>query len=114
MGNRAVIVSHDTNKKNIGKKIGIYLHWFGSEHTVKHFLELAKEKEIRNVDFDPQYFWARFTQIIANEISKEGDDVCSIGIGIVKTLDCKNWDNGVYYIDANFDIIKHTDGSELE
>ena len=36
-----------------------------------------------------------------------------LGIGVVKTLDCHNYDNGVYYIDENWDIVKHTDGQEL-
>lgn len=114
MGNRAVIVAHDTNKKNMGKKIGIYLHWCGSEESVKMFLRLAKERGIRNVDCDNQYFWARFCQVICDEFSKEGDDECSVGIDIVSKLDCENYDNGVYYIDGNFEIVKHTDGSELE
>lgn len=37
-----------------------------------------------------------------------------IGIGIVKDLDCHNYDNGVYYIDDDFNIVKHTSGAELE
>ena len=114
MGNRAVIVSHDTNFQNRDKRIGIYLHWCGSEETVKEFLELAKEKGIRGVDSDYQYFWARFAQVIGDEISKQGDNECSLGIGIVKLLDCRNYDNGVYYINNNFEIVNHTNGSELE
>lgn len=114
MGNRAVIVEYDTNFKNRDKRIGIYLHWFGSEDSIKDFLKTAKEKGIRGCDSDNQYCWARFTQIIADYISEGGDDECSIGIGIVKNLDCRNYDNGVYYIDNGFNLIKHTDGSELE
>lgn len=114
MGNRAVIVSHDTNKHNKHKKIGIYLHWFGSEESIKEFLHRAKEKKIRSLEMDTEYFWARFTQIIANYISETGSDDLSIGIGIVDKLDFTNGDNGVYYIDGNFNIVKHTDGEELE
>ena len=113
MGNRAVIVAHDTNRDNQDKRIGIYLHWCGSEETVKSFLEIAKQKGIRGVDSDPQYCWARLTQIIGDEFSKQGDDECSLGIGIVKYLDTYNFDNGVYYIDNNFDIVNHTDGYEF-
>lgn len=114
MGNRAVIVSRDTNAKNRKNKIGVYLHWYGSESTVKEFLRIAKEKGIRDVESDESYFWARFTQIIAGVISEKGDNVCSIGVNVVERLDCHNYDNGVYYIDGNFEIVKHTDGSELE
>ena len=114
MGNRAVIVSHDTNFENRGKRIGIYLHWCGSEESIKMFLRLAKERGIRDVDSDYQYFWARFCQVICDEFSKDGDDERSVGIGIVEYLDCENYDNGVYYINNKFEIEKHTDGSELE
>lgn len=114
MGNRAVIVAHDTNRNNQDKRIGIYLHWFGSEDSIKDFMQMAKNKHIRGVDSDPQYCWARLTQIIANYISEGGNDECSIGIGIVKYLDTHNFDNGVYYIDENFNIVKHTDGDEFE
>lgn len=114
MGNRAVIVSHDTNFENRGKRIGIYLHWCGGEDSVKEFLRLAKERGIRDVDSDYTYFWARFCQVICDEFSKDGDDERSVGIGIVEYLDCENYDNGVYYINNKFEIEKHTDGSELE
>lgn len=113
MGDRAVIVSHDTKKNNKDKKIGIYLHWYGSEDDVKNFLEIAKSKNIRGCDYDDQYCWSRLCQIIGDEISKDGDDVCSLGVDIVSRLDTKNGDNGVYYINNDFEIVKHTDGSEL-
>ena len=114
MGNRAVIVSHDTNKENANKKIGIYLHWYGSPDSIKHFLDIANGK-IRNVDDDPSYFWTRFCQIIANEIDgDDGQGALSIGIGIVSQLDTHNYDNGVYYINGNFEITKQTDGSEFD
>ena len=113
MGNRAVIVSHGTNKENAKERIGIYLHWYGSKSSIENFLRLAKNK-IRTVDEDPQYFWSRFCQIICNYIDAvEGSYCLSVGIGIVSDLDTHNWDNGVYYIDNNFEITKQTDGSEF-
>lgn len=113
MGNRAVIISHSTNKENAKERIGIYLHWYGSESTIKHFLRLAKDK-IRTVDEDPQYFWSRFCQIICNYIDAiEGPSCLSVGIGIVNNLDTHNGDNGVYYINKDFEIVKHTNGSEF-
>lgn len=113
MGNRAVIVSHDTNKENAKERIGIYLHWLGGESYIKKFLRLSKDK-IRTVDEDPQYFWSRFCQIICNYIDAVDSPSClSIGIGIVSDLDTNNGDNGVYYINSKFEIAKHTDGSEF-
>lgn len=113
MGNRAVIVSHDTNKENQGNKIGIYLHWCGSETQVKHYLEIAQMRGIRGCDDDSEYCWARLCQIICDEFSSEGENVLSVGIGIVRCLDTNNYDNGVYYIDNDFNIVKHTNGEEL-
>lgn len=123
MGNRCVIVSKDTTKSNQDKKLGIYLHWHGSEDTVKEFLTEAKDKGARGVS--DSYGWARLCQIIADNLTKECLESeyesakehaydTGIGIGIVKDLDCHNYDNGVYYIDDDFNIVKHTSGAELE
>ncbi len=113
MGNRAVIVSHGTNKENAKERIGIYVHWHGGEPYIKKFLRLAKDK-IRTVDEDPQYFWSRFCQIICNYIDAvDGPSCLSVGIGIVSDLDTDNGDNGVYYINNKFEITKQTDGTEF-
>lgn len=125
MGNRAIIVDKNTTKENANQKIGIYLHWHGSEDTVKEFLQEAQSKGVCDVKSDESYFWARFCQIIADNLTAEAlnspyETVKShayetgIGIDIVSNLDCHNGDNGVYYIDENFEIIKHTSGAELE
>jgi hypothetical protein len=121
MGNRCVIVSKDTTKENANKKIGIYLHWYGDEDTVKSLLKIAKERGIRNVEGDTSYFWARFCQVCADKITEDSkssgnkiDYSAGIGIDIVSRLDCHNCDNGVYYIDGKFEIVKHTNGEELE
>lgn len=125
MGNRAVLVSKDTTKENANQKIGIYLHWYGSEETVKGFLQEAKDKGVRNIMSDPSYGWARLCQIIADnitknclesgyEISKSHAYETGIGIDIVSQLDYHNYDNGVYYIDENWEIVDHTSGEELE
>lgn len=125
MGNRCVIVSKDTTKENANQKIGIYLHWYGSEDTVKEFLQEAKNKGVRDVISDPSYGWARLCQVIADILTKSDLESeyetahkhayeTGMGIGIVNQLDCHNYDNGVYYIDENFEIVKHTDGDELE
>lgn len=113
MGNRAVIVTKDTTFQNQQTKVGIYLHWCGSEDSVKEFLTKAKQKGIRNPNDDSEYGWARLCQIICDEFSADGNHDVSVGIGIVSHLDTNNFDNGVYYIDENWNIVNHTDGSEL-
>lgn len=125
MGNRAVIVSKDTTKENQDKKIGIYVHWYGGEDSIKSFLKDAKEKGVRNVISDPSYGWARLCQVISDTLTKECLESeyetskshayeTGIGIGLVSQLDTHNYDNGVYYIDENWEIVKHTSGEELE
>lgn len=122
MGNRAVIVDKETTKENASQKIGVYLHWYGSEDSVKRLLDVCKERKIRSVLGDSQYGWARLCQAFADVMSQDDIDAgykdnayqTGIGIDIVSRLDCENFDNGVYYIDENFDIVNHTDGSELE
>lgn len=120
MGNRAVIVAYDTTKANKHEKIGIYVHWHGSEEDIKYVLDKANEHMVRGVDDDPNYCWARLCQIFANYITESGMDILrkpnyetGIGIGIVSELDCHNYDNGVYYINNDFEIVEHTDGQEL-
>ena len=124
MGCRCVIVDKDTTKENAGTKLGIYLHWYGDKETVKELLEDAKAKKPRGVIGDPCYGWARLCQIIADRITadtlaagyetaKEHAYNTGIGIGTVNTLDCYNFDNGVYYIDDDFNIVRHTNGKEL-
>lgn len=119
MGCRAVIVSADTNKSNADKKIGIYVHWHGDRNIVEEVLSKALALGVRSVDEESDYFWARFCQIYANYItdaykaySKQNYET-GIGIDIVSRLDTANTDNGVYYIDGNFAIVKQTNGKEL-
>ena len=125
MGCRCVIVDKDTTKENANQKIGIYLHWHGDKETVQELLEEVKAKHPRGVISDPSYGYARLCQIIADEItaetlaspfetSKSHAYETGIGIGIVSELDIQNGDNGVYYIDDDYNIVKQTDGSELE
>lgn len=125
MGNRAVIVAYDTNPQNANNKIGVYLHWHGSESDVKEFLEEAERRQIRTLDYDRPYFWARFVQTVTDMIteqeqkywSKSGVEhncyECSVGCDVVSNLDTHNGDNGVYYI-KDFTIVGHTDGSEYD
>ena len=125
MGNRCVLVSKDTTKQNANQKIGIYLHWYGDKETVQELLEDVKAKHPRGVISDPSYGYARLCQIIADEITAEAlaspfetakshAYETGIGIGIVSELDCHNYDNGVWKIDDDYNIVEHTDGSEFD
>ena len=111
MGDRCVITTYDVTKENQYKKLGVYLHWYGPREDVESILAKCKERNIRRPDSDYAYFWARFCQIAADYCGAR--DVVGIGIDIVSRLDVNNFDNGVYYIDDDFNIARQTDGSEL-
>lgn len=96
MGNRAVITSRE-NFENNG--IGIYLHWNGGRDSVEAFLTYCRLKGYRAPTSD-NYGWARLTQVISNFFGGS----TSIGVDVVKRLDCDNYDNGVYIIDG-WDIV---------
>ena len=125
MGCRAVICDKDTTKENANTKIGIYVHWYGDEKSIERLLAVCKERKMRGVINDPQYGWARACQAFGDvmtqddmdsgfETAKENAYNTGLGIGIVSQLDCRNYDNGVYYIDDEYNIVKHTSGEELE
>ena len=95
MGNRAVITNEE-------KKIGIYLHYNGGRDSVEAFLLYCKLKGVRDLYDDPQYGFARMCQIIGNFFG----GTTSIGIGLYEELDTDNYDNGVYVIDKNWNIVK--------
>lgn len=125
MGNRAVITTTDVTKENANQKLGIYVHWYGSKEDIERALKIAKERKIRKPFEDYSYFWARFCQVFADMISEDSLNSqfessefnafeSGIGIDLVSELDCYNHDNGVYYINDDLEIVKQTDGSELE
>lgn len=108
MGNRCVIVNwvKDETKEEFEKyfrsgegirrgedAIGIYLHWVGGYDCVNAFLTYCKMRGFRSTNED-NYGWARLIQVISNYL---GGDT-GIGVGPIRTLDCDNWDNGVYLI----------------
>lgn len=108
MGNRGVIINYvegETTKQfeeflKTGEgirrgedAIGVYLHWNGGYDSVNAFLTYCKMRGFRSTNTD-NYGWARLIQVIGNFF---GGDL-SIGVGPIKTLDCDNWDNGVYLI----------------
>ena len=110
MGNRAVIAFQDENRKIVQPdSLGIYLHWNGGPDSVTAFLDAAKELGIRRED---EHGAARLCQIIGNWFG----GTLSIGIGLCRTLDTDNGDNGTYVVDLKnhgWDIQKQFDGYDL-
>ena len=98
MGNRAVITIKDDylNKEDWPS---IYLHWHGGLDTVQPMLDVAKEYEIR---CESHYGTARLAQLFANFFG----GTLSIGVGPYKNQDLDNYDNGVYIIDNNWEIVE--------
>ena len=107
MGNRAVITTAPFRKT----KVGIYIHWNGGRDSVKPFLDYCRLKGYRGPVSDC-YGIARLTQVIANFFGGE----LSIGVDLVKNLDCDNGDNGVYLVDDNWNIVgrKYFSGFEQD
>ena len=98
MGNRAVLAFVNDEGKKDKNSVGIYLHWNGGRDSVEGFLQTAKDYELRS----GSYGVARLTQIIANGLG----GTLSLGVDLLKNLDCDNYDNGVYWIDQNFNIVE--------
>tara|TARA_Y100001937_G_scaffold11646_1_gene14450 strand:+ start:154 stop:591 length:438 start_codon:yes stop_codon:yes gene_type:complete len=97
MGNRAVIAFVDDKGKQDKNSVGIYLHWNGGRDSVEGFLQAAKDYGLRS----GSYGVARLTQIICNCFP----GTISVGVDVLKKLDCDNYDNGVYWVDKNFNIV---------
>ena len=106
MGNRAVIViapkgNFNADNCQSSTESGIYLHWNGGRDSVEAFLKYCQLQNFRSPATDEQYARARLVQIIANFF----DGGLSIGVGQLKHLDCDNYDNGVYVVYDNWEIV---------
>jgi len=97
MGNRAVIAFVDDNGVQDENSVGIYLHWNGGRDSVEGFLQAAKDYGLRS----GSYGVARLTQIIGNCFP----GTLSVGVDMMNKLDCDNYDNGVYWVDKEFNIV---------
>jgi hypothetical protein len=97
MGNRAVIAFVDDNGVQDENSVGIYLHWNGGRDSVEGFLQAAKDYGLRS----GSYGVARLTQIIGNCFP----GTLSVGVDMLNKLDCDNYDNGVYWVDKQFNIV---------
>ena len=93
MGNRAVITTRD-------ETIGVYLHWYGDWQHVEAFLSYCRWKEFSPPEEDC-YGWAALVTVISNFCGADG---YTVGIDMLKKLDCDNGDNGVY-ITKNWQIV---------
>ena len=97
MGNRAVIGFVNDKNEYDTNSVGIYLHWNGGRDSVEGFLKAAKDYGLRS----GSYGLARLTQIICNCFP----GTLSVGVDQLKNLDCDNYDNGLYWVDKNFNIV---------
>lgn len=93
MGNRAVITTRE-NFDNDG--IGIYVHWNGGRDSVEAFLAYCEARGFRSPSQDDSYGFAQLARVIGNFFGNG----LSLGINRVGSLDCNNYDNGVYIIDG--------------
>jgi hypothetical protein len=96
MGNRAVIT---LAKKPTQNSVGIYLHWNGGAESVLAFAEAAKHLGVRL--HDETYATARLAQIIGNFFG----GTLSVGVGVLKHLDCENYDNGTYKVWFDYEAV---------
>jgi len=92
-----VIAFVDDNGVQDENSVGIYLHWNGGRDSVEGFLQAAKDYGLRS----GSYGVARLTQIIGNCFP----GTLSVGVDMLNKLDCDNYDNGVYWVDKEFNIV---------
>jgi len=107
MGNRAVITTAPEGESGVG----IYLHWDGGEESVQAFLDVCKERGFRKPSPSEPYSLARLCGLIHEFLGTH--ESTSLGIGTLDQLDCDNYDNGVYVIGGDWEIIaRHGAGSK--
>ena len=99
MGNRAVITA--SNNKTEGQ--GIYLHWNGGIESVLAFLDTARQLKYRSPESDNSYGMARLCGLICLMLGVRSDT--GVGIGDLKQLDCDNYDNGVYVVGTDWQLV---------
>lgn len=89
--------------KDNANLVGVYVHWNGGIESVKAFCQAAKEIGFRCPTSDRSYGIARFTQLVANFFG--GTSSTSIGVDTLSNLDTDNYDNGVYIVGEDWEII---------
>ena len=94
MGNRAVIELEQSG-------LGIYMHWNGGRDSIEPLLHVAKEYKIQSKG---KYFLlSSLCKMIANSFTSTYSP--PVEANPIDTLDCDNFDNGVYVISSNLDIV---------
>jgi hypothetical protein len=98
MGNRAVI----TFGAKGSNAVGVYVHWNGGRDSVRAFLEVCRARGYRCPTADRAYAMAGLVSVITEFFGKGG---LSVGVDTLKNLDCDNYDNGVYQVGKNWEIV---------
>lgn len=98
MGNRAVITFAPEGEA----AVGIYLHWNGGRESVKAFIDTCKARGYRCPARDGSYAMAGLVGVIREFF---GHSALNVGVDMLTRLDCDNWDNGVYQIGENWEIV---------
>lgn len=118
MGNRAVVcfANRDDIKKwidpndgeslhgfcedNGGELVGVYLHWNGGRASIEGFCEACRRLKFRGPASD-SYGVARFVQAVCNYFGGG----LSCGVDTLAKSDMRNYDNGVYVVDDEWNIV---------
>lgn len=96
MGNRAVMTIK-------GSSVGVYVHWNGGRASVEGFLQACKRLGYRGPEQDKTYSMAGLVHVINTFMNYDG---LSVGVGELGILDCDNWDNGLYIIGGDWEIVE--------
>ena len=99
MGNRAVIAF-----KNDPSATGIYMHWNGGPESVLAFCHAAEKMGARSPGSDDSYAMAGLVRAVTLFMHDRPGELLSVGVGPLSTLDCDNFDNGLYIIGEEWNI----------
>lgn len=83
--------------------VGVYLHWNGGKDSIVPFCRACKQIGFRCPTDDFSYGVARFVQLVANYFGGLTDT--SVGVDTLEHLDCDNYDNGVFIVGEDWEII---------
>jgi len=86
------------------------MHWNGGPESVRAFVDTCRARGYRCPASDPAYAMAGLVTVIREFFGPGG---LSVGVDLVDRLDCDNWDNGVYQVGAQWEIVgRRGKGSE--
>ena len=96
----------------IANLVGVYVHWNGGNDSIVPFCRACKEIGFRCPTYDFAYGVARFVQLVANFFGGCSD--CSVGVDTLNRLDTNNFDNGVYIIGEDWEIVGREFGGDAD